>query len=261
MNPALRRTFLDQYAAIRHAEGRGSDDAAYYCALPYDDISGRNRDQWRIRARSFDYFLKRIISPLEHMLRRSLDLLDLGAGNGWLSRRLAERGHRAIPIDIFMDRRDGLGAIRKYAHLDPAAADFDQLPFRDRSVDAAIFNASLHYSANYSRTLKEARRCLRPHGKIVILDSPVYARAEHGERMRAERQAFFERTYGFRSEALASIEYLDHLGMERLARELRIRWTLGKPWYGLKWAMRPVAARLRGRRPPSKFYVISGEAA
>lgn len=255
---ALRRKFIEQYAHVRRTEGRGSDNADYYRALPYADLSGRNSGQWKIRARTFDHFLRRVMVPMENQLRRPLDLLDLGAGNGWLSWRLAKRGHRIAAIDIFMDDRDGLGAIRKYASLRTVGADFDVLPFESTAFDAIIYNASLHYSSNYSRTLAEARRCLRPHGQIVILDSPLYATAEHGERMRRERQAFFENTYGFRSEALASIEYLDEPALAGLARELNIEWKRSSPWYGWRWALRPVAARLRRRRPPSKFFVITG---
>ncbi|HUA83801.1 MAG TPA: class I SAM-dependent methyltransferase [Bryobacteraceae bacterium] len=258
MNRALRRTFLEQYAIIRHAEGRGSSHGAYYRALPYADLSGRNSGQWRIRARSFDYFLRRVLAPLEKSLRRPLDLLDLGAGNGWMSWRLAGRGHRVVAADIFTDDRDGLGAIRKYARLNAVAADFDQLPFGAGRFDAAIYNASLHYSPDYRRTLAEAVRCLRPSGTIVILDSPVYAQAGHGERMRRERQALFERTYGFRSAALGSIEYLDRAMLGRLSRDLQIELRWSQPWYGWRWAMRPVIARIRGRRPPSRFLVISG---
>jgi ubiquinone/menaquinone biosynthesis C-methylase UbiE len=259
MNPAARRTFLEQYTAIRHAEGRGSDDPAYYRALPYADLTGCNRWQWRIRARSFDHFVESVLRPLELRLRRPLDLLDLGAGNGWMSWRLSQRGHRVAALDIFTDDRDGLGAMVKYACRGGVAGDFDQLPFPAATFDAAIYNASLHYSADYVRTLGEALRCLRRPGKIVILDSPVYAHSHHGERMRAERQQFFERTYGFRSEALASVEYLDRATLRRLSRELRIEWQFSKPWYGWQWALRPLVARLRGKRPPSTFLVIAGD--
>ena len=219
-----RQTFVAQYAAIRRAEGRGSEDPAYYQALPYVDTTGHNGDAWRIRARSFDHFVRKILTPIESRVHRPLDVLDLGAGNGWMSRRLMERGHRAIAVDIFTDRLDGLGAIPRYAQLDAIAADFDQLPVPDASFDLAIYNASLHYSPNYDRTLKEARRCLRPDGQIVIVDSPVYRKAEHGERMRSERQSFFDRTYGFRSEALGSIEYLDEPALTRLARDVGVQW-------------------------------------
>jgi SAM-dependent methyltransferase len=250
---ADRQTFLKQYAIIRHAEGRGSDDAVFYRALPYADS-----DQWRIRAKSFDHFLDRVVAPFEKTHSRPLDILDLGAGNGWLSSRLAERGHRAIALDIFTDNRDGLGAIRRYAQTPAVAADFDRLPFAGASFDIAIYNASFHYSSDYASTLKAVRRCLRPEGRVVILDSPLYRKPEHGETMRRERQALFEGTYGFRSEALGSIEYLDEPCLHQLARELGIAWSRSQPWYGWKWAMRPWLARLRRRRPPSRFFLISG---
>ena len=132
MNSAVaRQKFVTQYAAIRHAEGRGSEDPAYYQALPYLDVTGRNGDAWRIRGQSFDHFVRKILTPLERRVRRPLDVLDLGAGNGWMSSRLMQRGHRAIAVDIFTDCLDGLGAIRRYAQLAAIAADFDQLPLRD----------------------------------------------------------------------------------------------------------------------------------
>ena len=49
--------FVSGYERIREAEGRGSGSAAYYLALPYRDLSGRDPRQWRIRARSHDYLV------------------------------------------------------------------------------------------------------------------------------------------------------------------------------------------------------------
>src|SRR5215831_7588892 len=66
--------FLQDYAAIRHAEGRGSADPAYYRALPFNDLSGRNSAQWRIRAATYRYFESRLLP------KTALDILDLGAG-------------------------------------------------------------------------------------------------------------------------------------------------------------------------------------
>jgi hypothetical protein len=107
--------------------------------------------------------------------------------------------------------------------------------------------------------LAEARRCLRPEGRVVILDSPVYKLSRHGEQMRAERQVFFEQQHGFRSEALRSIEYLDEPMLDGLARELRLTWRIHRPWYGFGWMLRPWKARLRGRRPPSRFWILEAK--
>src|SRR6266496_969479 len=71
--------FLCEYMKIRRAEGRGSQDPAYYRALPFHHDS-----QWRIRAATYQYLESRLLPE------RALDILDLGAGNGWLSNRLAQ---------------------------------------------------------------------------------------------------------------------------------------------------------------------------
>jgi SAM-dependent methyltransferase len=242
MDSATRNRFLADYTKIRHAEGRGSTDAAYYRELPYRDLSGKNAAQWQIRARSFRYFERGILRGMERETGRPLRILDLGAGNGWMSWRLRLRGHSVVALDIFQDKRDGLGALSQYPlPLAGVAAEFDFLPFGDASFDAVIFNSSFHYSADYRRTLREALRCLRPSGRLVIMDSPLYECRAHGELMRAERQ---------------SIEYLDRQTIEDLSRDLNIDCQIGTPWYGFRWALRPLRARLLRQRPPSKFVIL-----
>jgi len=253
-----RHTFLEQYAIIRHAEGRGSGDPEYYRALPYRDLSGRNAGQWKIRASSYRCFEHCVLRPESRRLRRPLQILDLGAGNGWMSNRLTAQGHKAIALDIFTDRLDGLGATRHYQKQFPAvAAEFDRLPFRSHSFDLLVFNSSLHYSSDYRKTLLEARRCLTATGLLAVIDSPIYKAPEHGEQMRAERRVYFEKTYGFASDALRSIEYLDEPALAALAAELGIEWSRLYPWYGWRWALRPVRARLKKQRPPSAFMILT----
>ena len=176
----LRACFLEQYRQVRHAEGRGSQDPAYYRALPYADLSGKNSAMWAMRARTYRSFEK-ILRGWERSAPAPFDVLDLGAGNCWMSYRLALRGHCPIALDIFNDPLDGLRAARFYPITIPAIeADFSSLPFDSEKFDLVIFNASFHYSADYSHTLREVRRCLRPDGRLVILDSPIYRRSEHG---------------------------------------------------------------------------------
>lgn len=245
--------FFEEYGAVRHAEGRGSQDRAYYRALPYRDLTGQNQDQWRIRARTYDYFRRHVLPG------RSLDVLDLGAGNGWLSWRLARLGHRPVAVDVWTDPLDGLGAAaRAFEDLPLVEAEFDRLPFEDGQFDLAVFNASFHYSPDYRRTLAEVRRCLRPQGRVVILDSPIYRRPEQGEAMRNERREQYRARYGFASDSLQSREYLDEPELAALARELGIRWQIHRPWYGRAWHLRPWKARLLGRRPPSRFWILVG---
>ncbi|HZU24395.1 MAG TPA: class I SAM-dependent methyltransferase [Bryobacteraceae bacterium] len=257
-----RQQFLREYGAVRASECRGSDDPRWYYALPWIDLTGRLASQWRMRGQSWRYFETRILPHYEHTAARPLRVLDLGAGNCWMSWRLALRGHSPVALDIFTDERDGLRASRHYRAQTPfpvLEAEFDRVPLASRSADLAIFNASLHYSSNFRRTLAEVLRVLRPGGAVVVIDSPVYRVPEHGRLMVAERRARFQREYGFPSDAQGSIEYLDEISLAHLAAELGIRWTIHKPWYGLSWHLRPVRAWLQRKRPPSRFWILVGE--
>jgi SAM-dependent methyltransferase len=261
MLATVRRQFLDDYIKIRHAEGRGSKDSDYYLALPFRDISGKLQDQWTIRAASFRYLERRILPHIEKQTARPLRIADVGAGNCWLSHRLALRGHLPVGIDILTDPLDGLGAGRHYqksASFPRVNAEFDDLPIKSGSLDLAIYNASIHYSTDYRRTLAETRRCLRPDGRFLIVDSPVYRRREHGEMMVRERHRQFQSTYGFASDTLPSIEYFDLEMLAGLGRDLGIAWTIDRPWYGWQWALRPWKARWHGKRPPSNFWILTG---
>ncbi|HLW77800.1 MAG TPA: class I SAM-dependent methyltransferase [Bryobacteraceae bacterium] len=248
-----RQRFLDDYLRIRRAEGRGSDDPEYYRALPYRDLSGKLEAQWRMRAKTYRYFEKHLLGDTR------LDVIDLGAGCGWLSYRLSIGGHRPVAVDILTDERDGLGAARHYPQFPKFEAEFDRLPFADGAFDLAVYNASLHYSSNYLKTLAETRRCVRRGGRIMILDSPVYRQKEHGERMRRERHEQFLKQYGTESDHVASVEYLDLATIGELAKELGIEWRIHKPWYGMAWHTRGIRAKLRGSRPPSKFWILEGK--
>src|SRR6185503_5886727 len=188
--------FIADYEAIRGYEQRGSTSANYYRALPFKDLSGRYQSDWRIRARSFDVLVKNVLTSLQNSLERSLKILDLGAGNGWLSNRLSAQGDRVLAVDLSVNEQDGLGAWKHYEHsFTPVQAEFNHLPVMDNFADAVIFNASFHYSEDYARTLREALRVLSPEGLIVIMDSPAYRRGTSGKKMVEEREEQFKKKY------------------------------------------------------------------
>jgi SAM-dependent methyltransferase len=254
-----REQFLKEYRCIRHAEGRGSDGSEYYRALPGCKAGDPNAAMWAMRSRTYSYFEENILLPLEKRMQRPLDILDLGAGNCWLSHRFSLRHHHTVAIDIFSDDLDGLRCARHYpAPLAVVEADFNDLPVAAHSFDLAVFNASVHYSSDYNRTFSEVRGCLRPGGIVVVLDSPVYQLRKHGELMVGEKHEEFRKRYGFPSDALPSIEFLDVPALRRLERSAGIEWHIFKPWYGWSWHLRPLKAFLRGRRPPSRFWILVG---
>lgn len=258
------RKFIAEYELIRAAEGRGSSRSEYYLSLPYEDISGRNGDQWAIRARSFQTMERCILAPLAKLNQRPLRILDLGAGNGWMSYRLALRRHRPVAVDLLTNDQDGLGAASHYStHIRPlfprVQADLDRLPFASSVFDLVIFNASFHYSEDYERTFAEALRCTGPGGRIVIADTPWYAKEQSGKTMVEEKHKRFLATYGFPSDSISSLEYLTPDRLQRLQETFELKLSSIKPFYGIRWSLRPFRARLGGRRTPSQFHIYVAE--
>jgi SAM-dependent methyltransferase len=112
---------------------------------------------------------------------RSSPAADLGAGTGWLSFRLAQRGHPTLALDASLDADFGLGASFPYAsrypdRILPVRADLDVLPLRPGGLDLILFNASLHYARDVRATLRRAVSALAPGGRLLILDTPIYFR-------------------------------------------------------------------------------------
>lgn len=252
--------FMADYQSIRAAEGRGSGSADYYLQLPYRDISGRNASQWAIRARTFRYIERRLLPLIAARMGRKLRILDLGAGNCWMSYRFALQGHTPAAVDLQTNGQDGLGAANHYRQklvtLFPRfQAAVDQLPFTGGQFDLAIFNASFHYSEDYERTLAEAIRCTSTGGTILIADTPWYGDEDSGRKMVEERKAAFTARYGIASDGLASLEYLTHRRLRQLEDRFGIQWRIYTPYYGVRWSARPLLAKLRGQREPSRFRI------
>jgi SAM-dependent methyltransferase len=248
--------FIADYERIRAAEGRGCQDGAFYIGLPYIDTTGRNSMQWKIRSRSYDWIVRRIMKPMQaHGL-----ILDLGAGNCWMSFRLALSGFTPVAVDLLTNVEDGLGAathFRPYLRnpIPRFQAAVTHLPFRGKQFDAIIFNASFHYAEDYEATLREALRCLKYGGMLIISDTPWYSQEESGRKMVEERHATFRERFQTASDSVKSLEFLTDERLRLLEEKLSIRWTVYKPWYGCRWALRPLIAKLRGRREPSRFRI------
>jgi SAM-dependent methyltransferase len=252
--------FITDYETVRAAEGRGSATAEFYLGLPYQDISGHNTNQWKIRARTFRYIEEKIIAAIAAVAQRPLNILDIGAGNCWMSYRLALKNHLPVAVDLLTNDRDGLGSAVHYASILPTLfprvqSESDHLPFRSGSFDLVIFNASFHYSEDYHKTLAEALRCTVFGGTVLIADSPWYSSEDSGRQMLVERGAQFTARYGFPSDSIKSLEYLTDRRLQSLESEFGVKWKIHKPFYGAHWALRPLRARLARRREPSRFNI------
>jgi len=249
----LSTQFCNGYASHRAKEGYGLSGAALR-ALPYHQTGPLAR-QWKVRAKSFDAFVWHVLKPATGPLA----LLDLGAGNGWLSHRVARMGHRPVALDVREDYIDGLGAARQFLADTPGlfecvTASFEAIPFESGRFDVTLFNASLHYAQDLERALSEAMRVTRRGGLLVIMDSPFYARHADGQAMVAEKKANGAPRFGAQAELLLAPDFIEYLTPTRLHDAApSLRWTRHRVRYPFWYEMRPFLALIKRKRVPSRF--------
>jgi SAM-dependent methyltransferase len=97
---------------------------------------------------------------------RPLEVLDLGAGTGKLTRALLHAGHRVTAVEPLDEMRVILRSQLPAARsLDGSA---EQLPLADASVDAVAVGSAFHWF-DESAALAEIARVLRPPGVLGLL--------------------------------------------------------------------------------------------
>jgi ubiquinone/menaquinone biosynthesis C-methylase UbiE len=99
-----------------------------------------------------------------------LRIIDVGCGEGQLTRGLAALGARVTGCDPFIAGADwtahGSGSFRL------VKASADALPKPDHSADLVLFVFSLHHvpEAKLKAALGEARRVLKPSGRLYVAE-------------------------------------------------------------------------------------------
>jgi SAM-dependent methyltransferase len=91
-------------------------------------------------------------------------VLNGGAGQGTLSRRLAGLGYDVTSTDVSPETVELLQRAPGQAVL----ADVTSLPFEDESFDAAVLGEVLEHIEDDRRALSEIHRVLRPEGVLAL---------------------------------------------------------------------------------------------
>ncbi|OAS18387.1 class I SAM-dependent methyltransferase [Paenibacillus oryzisoli] len=112
-----------------------------------------------------------------------LDILDMGAGAGRLTRVLAPHAKSIVALDasesMLRITADHLGQADLH-NWRTQVADHRQLPAEDQSVDLIVSGWSIcylansdddHWEANLHQIIGEIKRVLRPGGTIIIIEN------------------------------------------------------------------------------------------
>jgi SAM-dependent methyltransferase len=243
--------FLRQYRAVRDRDGhRRAQSAEHYRTLPSVPRTDPQAAEWLVRRETYHHLLQRVLASSV----QPMQVLDVGAGTGWLSHRLAALGQRVVAVDALDDETDGLGAARHYAVPFVAVqADFDALPFAPKQFDLVVFNGSLHYAPNAAATLARARRMLTAGGALVVMDSPMFRRDRDGAAMLDDKHRHFRTDLAVGDVARTGVGYLTYAGLSAIAESLDLQPHFVPTRGPLPWRLRRHLARVRLRRAPAAF--------
>ena len=100
------------------------------------------------------------------------DLLDVGCGRGDVLKLLAARANRAVGVDIDADARLTARAellLAGLANCSLRKGDMYRLPFTDDSFDTIVLDDVLSGAERPVDVLREARRLLRPNGRLFLI--------------------------------------------------------------------------------------------
>lgn len=98
--------------------------------------------------------------------RGARDVLDLGAGTGKLTTRLAERGLDVIAVDPIAEMLELL--TNSLPDTPALLGTAEQIPLPDNSVDAVLVAQAWHW-VDPQRAIPEVARVLRPGGRLGLV--------------------------------------------------------------------------------------------
>ncbi|NLK85874.1 MAG: methyltransferase domain-containing protein [Clostridiaceae bacterium] len=143
------------------------------------------------------YYDENVISRLQKagILQNDMVLVDLGAGDGYLSRAVASEVASVIAVDLSeaMLRELSKKADRQgIKNIRTILGDGCDMPLSDNSTDIVCANMFLHHIDEPITAIKEMHRILKPGGRVFLADLREHGNREFKDAMHDVWQGFSE---------------------------------------------------------------------
>ena len=146
------------------------------------EVIGARWDQLRVEAFGEAFHLE----ALAALLPAEWVVADIGAGTGYLLGVLASRFRKVIgvdPAEAMLEVARHRSELKAAANVEFRQGSLERLPIRDREVDLAIASLVLHHVERPADAVIELSRCLRPGGRLLIVEQEEHRLAEFHEQM------------------------------------------------------------------------------
>jgi SAM-dependent methyltransferase len=105
-----------------------------------------------------------------------LDILDIGAGNCWLSNLISSQTENSVfALDLNeYELKQGVRAFSDNKRLKFIYGDIFDNNFNEYKFDVILFSSSIQYFPDLAGIIERSLFLLNPNGKIIITDSKFY---------------------------------------------------------------------------------------
>jgi ubiquinone/menaquinone biosynthesis C-methylase UbiE len=178
--------FEKKYIVIRSLENRLSTDEELM-KLPDLPAEHPHHREWEMRKHSAERLLRYLGGR-----RKSLDILEVGCGNGWLTHHLAELpGTKVTGTDInFTELQQAARVFNNDPNLRFIHGDIRSGILEDRRFDIIVFAEAIEYFPSLKKILHFSLTLLKPGGEIHVIDSPFF-RPDQIETAKRKTHAYF----------------------------------------------------------------------
>ena len=172
LSPVISK-FVDIYLKVREKENRIYSDAELIL-LPFASSSNPHKNEWDLRAKSFQRFKEYLKTK-----KQNLNILDLGCGNGWFCGHLSRTfEHNFYCADVNMTELKQGRKVFNSEQIKFIYADVFNAEIHTASFDIITVNAAVQYFPDLRKLIERLLALIKENGEVHIIDSPLYSKSE-----------------------------------------------------------------------------------